>query len=552
MATIEQAWQQIDQHAERLNQQTLTNLFAQAEAKRFPHFSASFNDFLFDFSKEKIDQAALNALFDLARACRVEAMRDAMLQGKEINFTEHRAVLHPALRGGVDESLKLAGDEQTVTQQVVAEQKRFLQFAEEVRNGEYASCDAVPFTDVVNIGIGGSDLGPAMATQALSPWQGRVSIHFASNADGAHIADILKELNPRTTLVIIASKTFTTAETMLNFKTALQWLKNSLGEQASQHLAAVSTNLEATRSYGIDDSRVFGFWEWVGGRYSLWSAIGLPLAISIGADNFKCFLSGAQRMDEHFKTAPIEQNIPILYALIGIWRRNGLKHSNIALMPYDQRLARFPAYIQQLDMESNGKQTMRDGQPVVRKTGVHIWGEAGTNAQHSFFQLLHQGSEVIPVDFLLAAEATPSLALTTMEEHHQMLMANALAQSQALAFGRCEKEVRREMESQGYCQAKIDELAPHRSFSGDRPSSTILYRQLTPETLGSLIALFEHKVFVQGIIWNINSFDQWGVELGKKLAKEMQAALSQVSIPDNVDDSTQGLLEAIYRLRQEP
>lgn len=548
MNKVEQTWQNMKAQAVRLKTTTIKQLFEQSEQKRFPQYSARCQDILLDFSKEKLDQPALQSLFDLAKDCEVEAKRDAMFAGDKINFTEHRSVLHPALRDSVDTDLYLEGE--NVRAQVEQERERFLSFAEDVREGRYTTLAGGLFTDVLNIGIGGSDLGPAMATQALSPWHGKVKLHFASNADGAHIADILKELNPATTLVIVASKTFTTAETMLNFKTALTWLKASLDEQASEHLAAVSTNLEATRAYNIDDSRVFGFWEWVGGRYSLWSAIGLPLAIAIGAENFRHFLAGAKAMDEHFKTAPIEQNLPILYALIGVWRRNGLQLSNLALMPYDQRLARFPAYIQQLDMESNGKQTTSEGLPVQHKTGVHIWGESGTNAQHSFFQLLHQGSDIIPVDFLLAAKETISLDLDTMGEHHQMLMANALAQSNALAFGRCEKRVRAAMAKRGVDQATIDQLAPHRSFKGDRPSTTILYRQLTPETLGSLIALFEHKVFVQGVIWDINSFDQWGVELGKRLAKSMQAALSAESVPDEFDDSTQGLLSEIYKLRQ--
>lgn len=548
MTDLSSQWAQVKQQAQRLKPIHLRELFAQ-DPERFAQYSVSFNDLLMDFSKEKMDQTALSTLLNLAKAAKVEYWRDQMLSGAKINTTENRSVLHTALRGGADKNLIIEG--QDVNAEVEMVKARFLAFAEQVRSGEYSAPNGKAFTDIVNIGIGGSDLGPVMVTQALAPYHNGPRTHFVSNVDGAHIADTLATLDPQSTLFIIASKTFTTAETMQNFATALTWLEQSVGkENSGKHLAAVSTNLERTRQFGIEDSRVFGFWDWVGGRYSLWSAIGLSIAIAIGADHFQALLNGAKAMDEHFRNAPLEQNLPVLMGLIGIWRRNGLQYPTVGLMPYDQRLARFPAYVQQLDMESNGKYINREGKPVTESTGAIIWGEPGTNSQHSFFQLIHQGTDVIPVDFMLAANDHHAHPIKGVYEHHTVLMTNALAQANALAFGRSSDEVRADMQASGAKPEAIEALVAHRTFQGDRPSTMLLYKQLDPFTLGRLIALFEHKVFVQGIIWNINSFDQWGVELGKKLASTLQPIVAGASIPDSLDSSTHGLIGHIHQLRQ--
>jgi len=545
-ANLTKNWQALEMQAERLKAQHLRELFA-ADPERFKGLSFSLDDLLIDFSKEKIDPFALNALVQLAYAAQVEQRRDAMVRGEKINSTEHRAVLHMALRDGIPADVIVDG--QDVLKDVAEVRERFLNFAEEVRTGAYKTVAGQTFTDVVNIGIGGSDLGPVMVTSSLAPWHDGPHVHFVSNVDGAHIVDTLAPLNPATTLIIVASKTFTTAETMLNFSTALAWLKTALGEQAGRHVAAVSTNLTATRTYGIDDSRVFGFWDWVGGRYSVWSAIGLPVAIAIGKQAFEEFLAGAKAMDEHFRSAPLEMNLPVLFALVGIWRRNILNYPTVALIPYDQHLARFPAYVQQLDMESNGKRVQLDGSPIQESTGPVIWGEPGTNAQHSFFQLIHQGSNVIPVDFLAAANPSVSSEFGDVQHHHETLLTNVLAQSQALAFGRDADAVRADMQAAGIAADKIEQLVPHRTFPGDRCSTSIIYKQLNPHTLGRLVALFEHKVFVQGVIWGVNSYDQWGVELGKKLANALAPALHERTIPADVDASTAGLLQHIHALR---
>lgn len=549
MIELETIWKDVESQARRLQDKTLRQLFAENDA-RFTDFSLKLDDLLIDYSKECIDQAALHSLLALARSAGVESWREWLFSGVKINDTENRAVLHTALRSSSEDALMLDGED--VMQQLRSVRDRFLAFAESVRNGEYRSVDGKPFTDVVSIGIGGSDLGPAMVTSALAPWHDGPRVHFVSNVDGAHLFDTLAKLDAHSTLFIIASKTFTTLETMTNAQTARDWLMRSLGEQqAGAHIAAVSTNLEATQAFGIDDSRVFGFWDWVGGRYSVWSAIGLPVAIAIGEKAFREFLAGAEAMDKHFRDAPLQDNLPTMLALIGIWRRNLLGMGSVALIPYDQRLARFAAFIQQLDMESNGKQTRHDGQPVERGSGPVIWGEAGTNAQHSFFQLIHQGSDIVPVDFLFAAQ--PAKCDETdhaLQHHHDLLLANALAQSSALAFGRSTDEARQEMLQSGMSQQDAERLAPHRTFRGNRPSTVISYRSLDPFTLGRLIALYEHKVFVQGVIWDINSFDQWGVELGKVLASSIAPALKSASYQDHFDASTSGLLQHIHALRK--
>jgi len=534
MTKLDTAWTRVQAEAERLQPQHLRTLF-EADPGRFDKLSARLDDLLIDFSKEKLDTDAVAALIDLAEAAGVTAKRDAMLAGEKINMTEGRAVLHTALRGGAGGEVLVDG--QDVMPEVGETLDRFLAFAEDVREGRYTTVSGAPFTDVVNIGIGGSDLGPAMAVQALAPYHDGPRLHFVSNIDGAHLADTLKHLDASRTMVIVASKTFTTLETMTNAHSARFWLETTLGAAAGDHVAAVSPNLAATREFGVGDERVFGFWDWVGGRYSIWSAIGLPVAIAIGAHDFRAFLDGAKAMDEHFRTAPLAQNLPVLYAMIGIWRRNAMGWPTTGLMPYDQRLARFPAYVQQMDMESNGKRVQIDGSPVATATGPVLWGEPGTNSQHSFFQLIHQGTDVVPVDFILGA-----LPHEQMGDHHANLAANALAQAAALAFGRTEDEVRADMAAAGASADQIDQLAAHRTFPGDRPSTTILYRQLDPACLGRLIAFSEHKVFVQGAVWNVNSFDQWGVELGKVVAQRLLPAVKGEAGGEAPDGSTAGLL----------
>ena len=517
MTPLEAAWERVHREAARLRPTHLRTLFADDPA-RFKRLSFAFEDLSIDVSKEKLDAAALDALLALARAADVEGRREAMFAGAPVNRTEGRAVLHMALRGG---AAAPPGDD------VEGARADVLAFAEAVRAGS--------FTDVINIGIGGSDLGPAMAVRALSPDHDGPRVHFVSNVDGAHLADTLRGLDPATTLVIVASKTFTTLESMTNARSARAWL----GGHAADNMAAVSTNLAACAEFGVPAERVFGFWDWVGGRYSLWGAIGLSLAIAIGARRFRAFLAGAAAMDRHFREAALEENLPVLFALTGIWRRNAMGWPTVALIPYDQRLERFPAYVQQLEMESNGKCVTQDGKPTPCATGPVVWGEPGTNAQHSFFQLLHQGTDVIPVDFIAAAR--PRDADT---EQHRLLLANCLAQSAALAFGRAQAEAR-----PGLTAAEADRLAPHRTFAGDRPSTTILLRQLDPFALGRLIALYEHKVFTMGAIWDINSFDQFGVELGKALAQRLAPVMRGEDGADaGLDQSTAGLVARIREL----
>ncbi|MHA1537694.1 MAG: glucose-6-phosphate isomerase [Alphaproteobacteria bacterium] len=541
MTTLEAAWDKLHDEAARLKPIHLRDLFA-ADPARFDTLSARLDDMLIDFSKEKLDPPALAALIALARAAGVERQRDAMFAGAPVNATEGRAALHMALRDGAGERLLVGGAD--IMPAVVETRERFLAFAEDVRAGRHASRSGAPFSDVIAIAIGGSALGPEMATRALAPWHDGPRVHFVSNVDGADLADTLKPLDPARTLVVVASKSFTTEETMTNAGAARAWLAGALGEDAGHHLAAVSTNLAATREFGIDESRVFGFQDWVGGRFSVWSAIGLPLAIAIGAADFRAFLDGARHIDEHFRAAPLEANLPVLLALIGIWRRNAMGWPTAALIPYDQRLARLPAYVQQVEMESNGKSVSRDGTPVATPTAPVVWGEPGTSGQHSFFQLLHQGADPIPVDFLLAATPRDGIG-----GHHARLAANAFAQAAALAFGRSEDEVRAEMAAAGAAPGEIDRLAPHRAFPGDRPSTTILYRRLDPSTLGRLMALVEHKVAVQGTIWNINSFDQWGVELGKSLAGHLLPMVQGKAGAAGLDASTSGLLAHYSALR---
>jgi len=512
---------------------------------RFKAFSVTLGDLLFDYSKQRIDAAVLSALVDLARACAVEAKREAMFRGEKINTTERRAVLHTALRNFSGQPVLVDGHD--VMPDVVGTRERMLSFAADVREGRVRGALGQPMTDVINIGIGGSDLGPAMATRALSPYAPpKLRSHFVSNVDGADIGDTLRGLDPSRTLFIISSKTFTTLETMTNARTARAWIAQGLGEAAvHDHFAAVSTQLDKVAEFGIQPTRVFGFWDWVGGRYSVWSSIGLPLAIAIGPDRFNEFLHGAYEVDQHFREAPIERNIPILMGLISVWNRNILGHATHAVIPYDQRLGRFPAYLQQLQMESNGKHVQLDGTPANTATGPVVWGEPGTNGQHAFFQLIHQGTEIVPMDLIVAATPTDADA-----HHHDLLVANCFAQGQALMHGRTPEEAEALTVKQGASAADAARLAPHKSFSGSRPTSTFLYKRLDARTLGRLIALYEHKVFTEGAVWDINSFDQWGVELGKELALSLApivADKAQSTAP--LDGSTAGLVAHLRALR---
>jgi glucose-6-phosphate isomerase len=502
---------------------------------RFREFSVSLDDMLLDFSKTAIDVHALTLLVQLAHACDVPARRDAMFAGVKINTTENRAVLHTALRNRANTPVLVDG--QDVMPEVNAVLDRMRGFAEGVRSGRIAAVDGHRFTDVVNIGIGGSDLGPAMATLALAPYHDGPRLHYVSNVDGAHIHDVLDRLEPARTLVIVASKTFTTVETMTNARTARTWMQASLGERAGQHFAAVSTALDKTAAFDIPEERVFGFWDWVGGRYSVWGAVGLPLMIAIGPQRFVEFLTGAHAMDRHFREAPLPENMPVLLGLVGIWHRDICGYATRAVLPYDQRLARLPAYLQQLDMESNGKRVTLEGREVARPSGPIVWGEPGTNGQHAFYQLIHQGTDVIPCEFLVAANAhEPAL-----QHHHDLLIANCLAQSEALMKGRDLEAARTTVTDPG--------LAPHKVFPGNRPSTTLIYDMLDPATLGRIIALYEHRVFVEGTMWGINSFDQWGVELGKELAIGLLPMVQRGGGFEGKDGSTAGLLGAIADLR---
>ncbi len=532
-----EAWTELAELAKR--NADIKALFAR-DAGRFAAFSAQFGDMLLDFSKTSLDARALTLLLDIAETAKVAAKRDAMFAGEAINTTENRPVLHTALRNLDNRPVLVNGED--VMPAVNETFARLFAFADGVRSGRIAAADGRPFTDVINIGIGGSDLGPVMATAALAPYHDGPRTHFVANIDGAHLADTLRGLDPARTLVIVASKTFTTVETMTNAASARRWIVAALGEAAvPAHFAAVSTALGKVAAFGIAPDWIFGFWDWVGGRYSVWSAIGLPVMIAIGTARFREFLAGAQAMDTHFRTAPLAENLPVLLALAGIWHRDVCGYEARAILPYDQRLARLPAYLQQLDMESNGKSVTKAGAPVARPTGPLVFGEPGTNGQHAFYQLLHQGTNIIPCEFLIAAEGhEPAL-----REHHVLLVANCLAQAQALMQGRTLAAAAAQAKAAG----KPESLAPHRVFPGNRPSLILAYRQLTPETLGRIIALYEHRIFVEAAIWNINAFDQWGVELGKELATALLPVVSGASDAAANDELTAGLVNFLLSLR---
>ena len=539
------SWEKLDRLgadvSEKLN---LRQAFAD-DPKRFDRFNVSLDDLFVDYSKNLITDDVMVALRELAMAANVEGWRDRMFAGDRINVTENRAVLHTALRNLDGGPIEVDGaDVMPAIKDVLV---RLKTFAARVHSGAWKGHTGKKITDVVNIGIGGSDLGPVMVNEALRPYHvDGIRCHFVSNVDGAHIVDTLKHLDAQTTLFIIASKTFTTDETLTNAYSARDWLIKALGDESAvaKHFVAVSTALEKVAAFGIDTDNAFGFWDWVGGRYSLWSAIGLPIILAVGYDKFEELLRGAQAMDTHFKTAPLDANIPVTLALIGVWYRNVLGASSQAILPYDQHLSRLPAYLQQADMESNGKSVTRDGQPIAYETGPIIWGEPGTNGQHAFYQLIHQGTELIPVDFLVAAKA-----LHPLSNHHEKLVANCFAQAEALMRGKTEAEVRDELAGGDLTPAEIDVLAPQKVFAGNKPSTMILYKQLDPFTLGRLVAMYEHKIFVQGIIWNVNSYDQWGVELGKQLAKELLPMVQGTENAGTRDASTAGLIKQMQSLR---
>ena len=531
------AWQALADHARAMQGVTLRELFEQ-EPDRFARFSLRLDDLLFDFSKQRITAETFDLLLQLAREADVEGWRQRMLDGQKINTTEGRAVLHTALRAPADAVIEVDGE--NVVPQVHEVLSRMKTFVEAVRGGAWRGATGQRIRTIVNIGIGGSDLGPQMACLALHHLvePGRRAF-FVSNVDPAHLAFTLREVDPETTLFVVASKTFTTQETMTNAQSAREWLVKKLGGDetaVAKHFVAVSTNAQAVGKFGIDTDNMFGFWDWVGGRYSLWSAIGLPIALHVGWPAFADMLKGGHAMDRHFATTPLARNLPVVMGLLGVWYRNFLGAQTHAILPYDQRLARFPAYFQQGDMESNGKSVDRDGEPVTYDTGPIVWGEPGTNGQHAFYQLIHQGTTLIPADFLAAGKSD-----TPLGDHHVKLLANVLAQTEALAFGKTAAEAKAELEGQGMTGAGLEALVPYKVFVGNHPTSTILYPELTPFRLGTLIALYEHKIFTQGVIWNIDSFDQWGVELGKQLAGTILKVLTGEAAAADHDSSTAGL-----------
>ena len=538
------AWQALIEHQQEMADVHMRDLFAH-DAKRFERFSLTLGDLLFDYSKNRITDQTLSLLMDLANQGNLAQQIEAMFSGQKINSTEERAVLHVALRNRSNRPILVDGEDVMPKVKHVLEKMR--NFSDAVRSGAWRGYTGKAITDVVNIGIGGSDLGPKMATIALTPYANpNLRSHFVSNVDGTDIAEVLKVVNPETTLFLIASKTFTTQETMTNAHTARAWFLESAQDEAAvaKHFAALSTNQAGVAKFGIDPNNMFEFWNWVGGRYSLWSAIGLSIALSVGMDRFEELLSGAHAVDEHFRTMPFEQNIPVIMGLLGIWYNNFFDAQSHAILPYDQYLSRFPAYFQQGDMESNGKYVSKNNERVDYTTGPVIWGEPGTNGQHAFYQLIHQGTKLIPCDFLAPAQSHNPLG-----DHHTILISNFLAQSEALMKGKTADEVRAELTAQGISGEQLEKLVPAKSFEGNRPSNSFLFKKLTPKTLGSLIALYEHKIFTQGIIWNINSFDQMGVELGKQLAKSILPELAGEDEVTSHDSSTNGLLNYYKSIR---
>ena len=545
MSAISQssAWRALAEHATTTGQQHMRDLFA-ADPDRFNRFSVRLGDLLLDYSKNRITAETMALLVALAREAKVEDWRERMFSGEKINTTEGRAVLHAALRNTADRPIMVDGKD--VMPDVMRVRAQMRAFSDAIRSGSWLGQTGKSITDVVNIGIGGSDLGPVMATEALKPYQlPGLHVHFVSNVDGTHIAETLKKLNPETSLFIVASKTFTTQETMANAETAKAWLVDALGTDAvAKHFVALSTNEKAVRAFGIDTANMFEFWDWVGGRYSLWSAIGMPIAIAIGMDGFDQLAAGGRAMDDHFRSAPLEANLPVILALIGVWNANFLGASTYAVLPYDQYLHRLPAYLQQADMESNGKYVTRAGERVEWTTGPVLFGEPGTNGQHSFYQLVHQSTQMVPCDFI-----APAVSQNPIGNHHALLLSNFFAQPEALMRGKTADEVRTELTAQGLTGEALETLVPHKVFDGNRPTNSILVKKIDPYTLGMLIALYEHKIFVQGIVWQINSFDQWGVELGKALAKVILPELTSDATVTGHDASTNGLINAYKALK---
>ncbi len=538
------AWQALQEHQHELANTHMRDLFAQ-NPQRFEEFSLRLNDILFDYSKNRITAKTMALLLDLARAANLAAQIEAMFSGQKINTTERRAVLHVALRNRANRPILVDG--QDVMPEVNRVLAKMRAFTAAVRSGAWRGYTGQAITDVVNIGIGGSDLGPKMVAEALKPYASpNLRAHFVSNVDSTDLAEVLKRVSPETTLFLVASKTFTTQETMANAHSARAWfLAAAKNESAvAKHFAAMSTNTAEVAKFGIDPANMFEFWDWVGGRYSLWSAIGLSIALYLGMDNFEELLAGAHLADEHFRTAPFEQNIPVIMALLGVWYNNFFQAQSHAILPYDQYLLHFPAYFQQGDMESNGKSVTHAGSWVDYTTGPVIWGQPGTNGQHAFYQLIHQGTKLIPCDFLAAAQNHNPLG-----EHHPMLISNFLAQTEALMKGKTAVEARAELSAAGVSGAELDGLVAAKTFAGNRPTNSFLYQKLTPATLGALIALYEHKIFVQGVIWNINSFDQMGVELGKQLAKVILPELAGTHPITGHDSSTNGLLNYYKQLQ---
>ncbi|EFH2774006.1 glucose-6-phosphate isomerase [Escherichia coli] len=531
------AWQALQKHFDEMKDVTIADLFAK-DGDRFSKFSATFDDqMLVDYSKNRITEETLAKLQDLAKECDLAGAIKSMFSGEKINRTENRAVLHVALRNRSNTPILVDGKD--VMPEVNAVLEKMKTFSEAIISGEWKGYTGKAITDVVNIGIGGSDLGPYMVTEALRPYKNHLNMHFVSNVDGTHIAEVLKKVNLETTLFLVASKTFTTQETMTNAHSARDWFLKAAGDEkhVAKHFAALSTNAKAVGEFGIDTANMFEFWDWVGGRYSLWSAIGLSIVLSIGFDNFVELLSGAHAMDKHFSTTPAEKNLPVLLALIGIWYNNFFGAETEAILPYDQYMHRFAAYFQQGNMESNGKYVDRNGNVVDYQTGPIIWGEPGTNGQHAFYQLIHQGTKMVPCDFI-----APAITHNPLSDHHQKLLSNFFAQTEALAFGKSREVVEQEYRDQGKDPATLDYVVPFKVFEGNRPTNSILLREITPFSLGALIALYEHKIFTQGVILNIFTFDQWGVELGKQLANRILPELKDDKEISSHDSSTNGLI----------
>jgi glucose-6-phosphate isomerase len=538
------AWQKLTTHFLSMQATHLRELFAE-DPERFQKFHLMFEDILVDYSKNIITGETAALLVELAEECQLKEAIDAMFQGVRINQTEDRSVLHVALRNRSNQPM--LSDGQDVMPQVNKALEQMKDFSDRLLQGQWKGYSGKAIRDIVNIGIGGSDLGPYMVTEALRPYHQSIRPHFVSNVDGTHLAETIKKIDPETTLFIIASKTFTTQETMTNAESAKQWFLEKSGGKGdvAKHFVALSTNTKAVTAFGIAPENMFVFWDWVGGRYSLWSSIGLSIACTIGFKNFEQLLEGAHAMDLHFKSEPFEKNIPVMLAMIGLWYGNFFDAASEAILPYDQYLHRFAAYFQQGNMESNGKSVDRNGQPVMHQTGPVIWGEPGTNGQHAFYQLIHQGTRLIPCDFI-----APAISHNPIGDHHQKLLSNFFAQTEALMAGKTKEEVEAELKEAGMSKEQIDFHSPFRVFPGNRPTNSILFKKVTPRTLGSLIALYEHKIFVQGIIWNIFSFDQWGVELGKVLAKKILPELVSSESSTLHDSSTNGLIAYFKRLKQ--